>query len=339
MKVLQLVLLLLAVFLGTSCASFLNRKTQTLYLTTQEPTILSTPKDTVSVYGTQHQLKAKRSKDYLVFTLETKLGKKQSFSLAPYNSFAYIFGYFAANYGMIMQYLFDRKSEKRYGYPTTIAVDMQQNPPQLYPYNAFEKTDYVLKFTPLKLISFHHASVEMALEKPTGHDLSTQLMISWLLPNTLFSELSTPKPNFKGFRMALEERLYLKKKTPYGAYFALEWDWINQRFWEEGVFYGVPPETNSNAAKERFLMPYQVHAQAITTSFKWGYQFDKNNYLIDLYLGIGKRFWINQHNYGNRNAQLINNSQRIDRYHELRTRLGKHPIIAIPFNVRIGKRF
>ena len=83
---------------------------------------------------------------------------------------------------LLLGYLIDRKTDKRYAYPTVVSVDLNQNQRDYYHYNLFKKVKQLIKLTPLKIVGFHNASIELAYERPTGRDFSTQLMVSYLIP-------------------------------------------------------------------------------------------------------------------------------------------------------------
>lgn len=86
----------------------------------------------------------------------------------------------------------------------------------------------LIKVTPAKIFSIHNSSIEVAYERPTGKDFSTQLMVSYLFLNSIYQISSRFKENTKGYRIAFEERFFLKKVAPFGSYIALELDYLKK---------------------------------------------------------------------------------------------------------------
>ena len=168
-------------FCCSSCATVFNKSEQKISLWTNEPTQLIVATDTLSTKSTHHFFTAKRQKVPLPITvLGDSLQRK--FELATHDSFAYTSNYFFPHVNLLLGYLIDRKADKCYAYPTVVSVDLNQNQRDYYDYNLFKKVKQLIKLTPLKIVGFHNASIELAYERPTGRDFSTQLMVSYLIP-------------------------------------------------------------------------------------------------------------------------------------------------------------
>lgn len=276
-------------FCCSSCATVFNKSEQKISLWTNEPTQLIVATDTLSTKSTQHFFTAKRQKAPLPITvLGDSLQRK--FELATHDSFAYTSNYFFPHVNLLLGYLIDRKADKRYAYPTVVSVDLNQNQRDYYDYNLFKKVKQLIKVTPLKIFGFHNASIELAYERPTGSDFSTQLMVSYLISNSIYRRSADLKENTKGYRLALEERFFFKKDAPYGPYFALELDYLNKHSYTKREFApyedGLDPfDYYEDSYKDTFI----VNATYLSRNFKFGYQKEFSRIFIDMYIGLGVR--------------------------------------------------
>ena len=188
----------------TSRVSLFNRPQQQIKLYTNEPTQLIVAQETLQGVSQAHHFKVKRSSEALTIKVQGDSLVKELF-LVPKNSFAYLSNFIYPSLVSIMGGLIaDRNSDKRFAYPTILSVDLQDAKRAYHNYNIFNKTKQLFKVTPLKLIGIQNASLELAYERPTGEDFSTMLMLSWLLPASLYSPNDDPAPETKGFRFALE---------------------------------------------------------------------------------------------------------------------------------------
>lgn len=146
----------------------------------------------------------------------------------------------------------------------------------------------ILKFTPLRLVSLSNPSIEIGLEKSTGNHFSTQVMASYLIPSLFDYAVQGWKNSTSGLRFSLEEKLYLKKISPRGAYVAIELNYLNTRYSEISLF------TNgleySDSMRTSYQDKYRVHKQTFSINLKYGYQKIKGPWTLDAYVGIGQRY-------------------------------------------------
>lgn len=331
--------LLLNVFLLlTSCASLFNSPYQEIQLKTNVPTRVVVLEDSLSTPTKVHSFTVKRSEEPLAVSIATdSLSRK--IDIRPFNSFAYASNFFNPSLWTLGFWLIDRNSPKRYGYPTLVSVDLN-NPLQEYmDYDAFKSTEQLLKVTPLKLLALHNASLELAYERTTGDDFSTQLMISWLLPSSLSNYDIDPSPQTKGFRLALEERFYFKKKAPFGPYFALELDYLDRYSYTKREFApnqeGIDPfDYYEDSYEDTFI----VNAIYLSRNFKFGYQKEFSSVFLDVYIGLGVRTRTISHSERiNPEDVMLSYSHFNIEYNRIKE--GKSTVLSLPLNARIGWRF
>lgn len=323
-------LLLLIFVLITSCARILNSPSQQIHLYTNEATQIVVNKETLTAKQKEHEFITLRSKDYLDVeiigdTLQRKLDVKS------FNSFAYHLNYIYPHLNLLARLLLDRKSPKRFGYPTVISVDLKDSLRPYYEYNVFKRAKQLFKVTPMKILGFLNSSIELAYERPTGRDFSTQLMISYLLPTSIYQISSDFKENTKGYRMALEERFYFKKDAPYGPYIGLELDYLKKSAYQQRQFY-------SDETDIEYEDVFLVHSQYLSTNLKFGFQKEYDKIFVDFCVGVGRR---------NRNIKHTQRDNPMDElliYHHFdfnynRIVEGGHAAVSIPLNLRLGWRF
>ena len=329
----------LLLLLCCSCATVFNKPDQEISLWTNKPTQLIVETDTLAVKTTQHLFTAKRQKNPLsIIVMGDSIQRK--LELQTHDSFAYKSNYFYPHINLFLGYLIDRKADKRFAYPSIVSVDLNQNERDYYDYNVFKKAKQLLKFSPVKLFGFHNSSIELAYERPTGSDFSTQLMVSYLIPNNIYSLSADFKENTKGYRLALEERFYIKKDAPYGPYFALELDYLEKKFNAEAFFSNQ--DFNNEFDEETYLEyeePFVVNTRFLSTNFKFGYQKEYDKIFVDFYFGIGRRYRTTFHEKrDNPEDHLVNNYGHFDLNYN-RIKAGKSNTISIPLNLRLGWRF
>lgn len=192
----------------------------------------------------------------------------------------------------------------------------------------------IVKFTPLKIFAFENASLEFSYERVTSDYLSTQIMLSWLLPERIMIENIDYKRNIRGYRIAIEERIYFTGTGPKGHYIAFELDHFYKKFNEQGDFYREIEE-DGYYYDDLYTTLYGVEKRIFNISAKYGYQFLTEHFSFDLYGGLGVRF---------REVRHFNKPGG-ERYYEnplawnLKNTEGKGMTIHIPLNFRIGYRF
>ncbi len=139
-KLVHAFILVISLFLLSSCASVLNRKTMSVIIHTAQPSKIVYQDDTFETKHNKVVLKAERKKENLNLTAISSNGKTSSISVKPVNSVAYYLNIF--NYGIGM--LIDRKQPRRYGYPI-IYLSPDGVPGQYRTYGPYHrKGDYSL---------------------------------------------------------------------------------------------------------------------------------------------------------------------------------------------------
>jgi len=327
MKLLWLVVVFLSL---SSCATLFNRPSQRLRLYTNEATQLVVDNDTLAGRKQVHDFVVKRSRASLPLEI---LGDsmQRNLEVVPYNSFAYHLNFSYPHLNILIGWLVDRKSPKRYAYPTHLSFDLKDSLHPYYDYNLFNIPKQLIKVTPAKIFSIHNSSIEVAYERPTGKDFSTQLMMSYLFPNSIYQISSRFKENTKGYRIAFEERFFHKKAAPFGSYIALELDFLKKRAFHEEYFY-------NKAIEEPYLDTFLVHSQYLSANLKFGYQKEYGKLFVDFYAGIGRRNRTIHHLQRDNPADEIHNHTHFDfKYNRILE--GRHTTVSIPLNFRMGWRF
>ena len=323
----------------TSRVSLFNRPQQQIKLYTNEPTQLIVAQETLQGVSQAHHFKVKRSSEALTIKVQGDSLVKELF-LVPKNSFAYLSNFIYPSLVSIMGGLIaDRNSDKRFAYPTILSVDLQDAKRAYHNYNIFNKTKQLFKVTPLKLIGIQNASLELAYERPTGEDFSTMLMLSWLLPASLYSFNDDPAPETKGFRFALEERFYFKEDAPFGPYFALELDYLNKHSYARREFAPLrvvvdPYDYHEDSYEDTFI----VNASYLSRNFKFGYQREFSAFFLDFYIGLGVRTRNISHSKRINLADVLLSYMHYD-FNYSRLKEGHSSTLSFPLNARLGWRF
>ncbi len=268
-----------------SCATILNGPNTHIWVNTDKPSKIVFLGDTVNTYHNSARIKVPRKKDSLELeiigdSISKHLSITSKTSPVYYANFAFLYGLGA---------LIEKKQPRRYTYPHHIYVNERtsQNSFATFDSTVLGKA-YILKFTPLRLVSLSNPAIEIALEKSMGQRFSTQVMASYLIPSLFDYAVQDWKNSTSGFRFSLEEKLFFKKSSPRGAYLAVELNYLNTRYNEISSF------TNgleySDSMRTSYLDRYRVYKQTLSINLKYGYQMIKGPWTLDAYVGIGPRY-------------------------------------------------
>ena len=140
-----------------------------------------------------------------------------------------------------------------------------------------------LKFTPLKLIGWVNPGVELSYERMYKSRWSTQLTGTYLLPRPPLSIFETTvDPEKKGFKVAVEQKYYLRKLGHKGTYVAGEVDYMHSRNWAAMDF--------ESSAQQLYRDTFELTKNNIALNVKFGYYTSFKRIIIDFYGGIGLQY-------------------------------------------------
>lgn len=255
------------------------------------------------------------------------------------NSFAYWLNAWP-NWHLWTGFYIDTKTKKRFTYPKTVFIDLNLKDssyltyiPLSKKYDVYENT---LKITPLKTIALLNPSLELSYERRTGRSFSTQLTASCLLPISIMDLGASFKPSIRGFSAAVEEKYYLKKSAPLGAYVGLELNYLNVQQYE--ILNFTAKNNNQDTINRNYSDTFRVKKQTYSFNIKFGYQVIVKRMAIDLYAGLGLRYKDVAH-FDRLDPQDPMALPRHPNIYYLANRNGKYWTVSIPLNMRIGWRF
>lgn len=316
----------------TSCASIINKRTQKIYITSADSTIVLQGNDTISLSSKEHVLRVKRSPLSNDLLLKTKNNQISEISLHPKSATAYYLNYFYIPTGFI-GLLIDGNKPKRYEYYQDYRVDFNNvlsKPAHLGYKQRAKNNPNVLKVTPLKFIGQGNQASEISYERRLNDLFSVQLMASSL--HYSYNGAFYNDGFVDGSRFALETRYFKAFKKP-GAYLAFEIDYYQLDRKIDQVFYN-PTEG------VRITNTYRLDKRVNSYNIKLGRQKYINNFVIDTYIGLGIRFrniTSNKLDVAPENYLLLEERQSFVITDQ--KRIGKTLAISLPLNVRIGYAF
>ena len=324
-----------------SCATLLNSRTQYLTIITSEPSKIVIKNDTSNFYTsnfykTQHNLAVLRSREPVNISAISQNSEK-NVSVKSRNSFAYWLNFYPSCYWL--GFLVDRNTPKRYSYPSTIYIDIYGKGNNYLTYKPLDSTtaklNNIIKFAPLKLVGFVNSGVELSFERKTSNYFATQIMASYLLPTNLLDAGYDYKPNIKGYTLGIEEKLYLRKSAPIGPYFSFNINYLNNNYrdiWSFGI-KDFNSDTTTNFTN--YLDSIRIHKQTISFNLKFGYQYIKNRFSFDFYLGLGARYK-NVVDFDRINPNDEMEKPRYSNFYYITNHNGKYWTVSVPLNFRIG---
>lgn len=278
--------LLLLLLQLSSCATIFNGPTKRVRIAFEDPEMkVVYLNDTLEPKESAVALKTPRQKDSLRFTIFNDTIQREV-KIPAQNSLAYILNFTIPGAPGV---LFDRKTPKRYNYPGLVYIEVSDSNTRYYPYpKPRVRKNFILKVTPSRLVNIH-PGVEMALEKVTSKHFSSQLSLSYLLPNTFWDENLNPQRS--GYRIALEER-YFKNEAPAGKFLAFEIDYLHVMY-RESAGFGIDHSPLADTAN--YLDTVTIARQILTFNLKLGYQVISNRFTLEIFAGLGLRYRAVEH--------------------------------------------
>lgn len=323
----------------SSCATLLNTRTENLTIITSVPCKVVVNDDTLQNISTHNYATVERSKYPLSISVFNDKNAK-SINIRARNSFAYWLNLYPSIYWT--GFIIDKNNPERYAYPRTIYIDTNNNQTIYLTYEPLDSTmskyKNIIKFTPLKLIGPVNSALEISYERKTGDNFSTQIMGSYLLPESFIDQANGFSPNIKGYRLAVEERFYMNKSAPLGPYFGLELNYMKNRYrdvWNMRV-KDVSSDTSFNYSY--YPDTFRIEKQTYSINLKIGYQLFLKRFSFDFYTGVGLRY----KDVGHFDRQNPDDGKEVLRHpniYYITNSKGKYWTISIPINFRIGWTF
>lgn len=333
----------LLIQLTTSCATIFNSKIIEVNIVTNEPTFTVVNDDSLG-FSKYNRTFVTRSEHPLIIKNYTDSSSK-TIRVRSRNS-----PMFYANLGILygLPILIDLTNNKRFKYPKTIYVDMQDSVVDYLRFiplsNVGYKHNSIIKITPLKIIGFYNPSIELSYERKTSKSFSTQLMASYLftnLPSSLFNERNDY--DVSGFRVAIEEKYYLRQSAIQGSYLGFEADYLdmNYKTVEDFISDNIPANVviNGNIVRTPFYTDtIDIKRQTLSFNFKYGYQTIRNRISVDFFIGMGVKFRKVEH------SNRINPNDRLEVPFLGNVRYSRNfeatvATLSFPLNIRVGYVF
>lgn len=133
-------------------------------------------------------------------------------------------------------------------------------------------------------------AAELSYENKTKNRFSYQVTAACLLPKGLMDIGLNVPPNYKGFNVSLEEKYYYQKGAHFGPYVAVELHYLKALYTESSVFGPEKTWTDTTYHYSRYGDTISINRQTFTLNLKWGLQFSKNHFTVDMYVGVGIRY-------------------------------------------------
>lgn len=334
------ILLALTSIVFCSCATLINEKSKRLTIITNEPCKVIIKKEVSQMMTTRHDVAVARSKDSLEIIAST-VNNIKIVKVKSRNSLAYWLNIY---YPILWPgFLIDRKNPKRYTYPQTIYIDLNEKNNNYLTYEPFDtiysKYNNIIKINPLKTVSLINSGLEVSFEKRFSKYFTTQLSANYLFPSSVWDGDNDYKPNhILGFQVALEEKLYLRGSAPLGPYISLECSYLRNQYKDIWNFGKANIRFDSIYNYTNYADTFGVRKQTLSFNFKFGYQYVFKRFSIDMYVGLGARY----KNVVHFDRIKPDDEMEIPRHpnvYYITNMEGRYWTISFPLNVRIGWAF
>lgn len=328
-KLLNFIPILLLLLLN-SCASIFNSQQTYTKIVTNQPTKLTINGVENNQVGFEKEIWVNRSKKSLEIKVESENTKKTIIVNAK-NSFMYWANLY--NYGIGM--LIDKNNPKRYTYPKTIFLDLNDTlikHKTYIPYkNPNDSLKNIIKFTPLALIGLVNPGLELSYERKTSSKFSTQFM------GSLLFDLEN-KSSIVGFRTSIEEKYFYRDSSPIGPYMSFEINYLQKKYYDTWNFGIADVNYNPDYKNTNYSDIYGINKKTLSLDLKWGYQKIIKRFVIDFYAGLGLKYRNVKH-FDRINPNDEMESTPHPNVYLISNREANEWTISIPLNVSVGWRF
>ena len=332
--------LLILILAFSSCATIFNAKTTYVTVITSSPSKMILEGRTLNYTGTKKIINVERKNEPLNITVFNDSVTK-TVNIASINSSAYWLNLYP-NLHLWTGFLIDAKTNKRYSYPETVYIDLAKNDGTYLTYKPLDKSyskySNILKLSALKMFDLMNPAIDLSYERRTGKSLSTQFMVSYLLPNIVWNFRNTYKPEIKGYRVAVEEKYYFWKSANLGPYISFEVNYMKNKYRDIATFGPKIIQGDTTHIPIEYADSIGIKKQTYSFNFKFGYQFILKRLSIDFSAGIGLRYKDVVHTDRiNPNDVMI--SRFFLNFGNISNQNGKYWTAIFPLNVRIGWTF
>lgn len=332
-------IIFIALFLS-SCATLLNSRTEKLKIITSKPSRIVIRGDTLRNFRTQKYMKVKRDEAPLSISVVSDSITK-NISVKSRNSFTYWLNLFPTPM-LWTGFLIDKNNPKRFTYPHTIYIDINSDKDNYLTYKPLDckmsKYHNIIKITPPKLWDLINPGIEISYERKTGNYFATQMMVSYLLPISIWDIGDDFKPAVQGFSVALEEKFYFRKSAPKGPYIGLEFNYMKNQYKDIcrfSVKNNYLDTTNNNT---NYPDTIGIKKQTFSINLKFGYQLFIKRISLDFYIGLGLRYKDIRH-FDRINPNDEMEKPRHPNVYYITNLNGQYWTLSIPINIKIGWTF
>lgn len=331
-------LLFLTGLLISSCATLNNPRTTVLKIITSEPARLIINEDTISAPNQKRYVAVERSRDSLHLTAFNTY-KSKSVSIAPRNSIAWWGNLYP---GLWPGFLIDRNNPKRYTYPQTVYLDLNEHRKEYKTYRpvdaVFSRYNNIVKINPLKAVSPIAAGLEIGLEKRMSNSFTTQLTGTYLFRNPVWRFADEIDHQIKGFQGSIEQRYYFKRSAFQGPYLALDFSYLKTQFKDNWLFVDSESFVDSTLEYKTYTDTFGIKKQTYSLNVKYGYQFVIKRLTIDMNIGLGVRYKDILHFDRMKPEDMPESSNEPD-FYQLSNESGKRWTASFPVSIRMGWSF
>lgn len=143
---------------------------------------------------------------------------------------------------------------------------------------------HIVKFTPLKVIGLVNPGVEFGYEYAYRDHFSSQVMLSYQLPRTIYSSKNPYIGAARGYRIQYEQKYFPKGNAPFGFYYGLELNYLNH------VHHALVQFVDRNNDHLWYRDGIKIVRNVFSTSFKIGKQYDFRRFTFEYYFGLGIKY-------------------------------------------------
>jgi hypothetical protein len=181
-----------------------------------------------------------------------------------------------------------------------------------------------LKLSAFQAINILNPGVEIGYERLHSNRLSSQLTVGFAT-----NMIGKPFEELEGYNIGLEEKYFLSKKSKSARYISLALNHNDSKYQERTS--GPDPAINLTV-----IDTFTIARKATSVAFKYGVQFCKNHFVLDVNLGAGLKYRTVKHY--DRTLEYRGPREPFD-FHRAANMERKGIGFHLPVNIQLGYRF
>lgn len=217
-----------------------------------------------------------------------------------------------------------------------------------------KKKNYIHKansifFAPFNILDPFNPSYQVGYERMIHNKWALQFEYGYIFKKTLLDKIINPDDkeneyNHKGYKLRMELKYFIKKKTKYGLYTSFELFYMRNTSGVNGTFivsdtafdysFEMPEGYETDPREIEYVDYFTNEKTKYGGNVKFGVKFFPGSFMLESYIGLGIANRYNKHS----NRENINDKESYPEFWDPHLK-GEMWIFNLPLNIKVGYRF